>query len=76
LVTDAHVAQVRSQLEKPDVDAWAVPIKGQLVDFKKLRPAHQYLVLALSIAGTIDIIGVRYRELFETTQPDSVSAAG
>jgi hypothetical protein len=68
-VAALQVTQVRSQLEKPDVDSWGVPLRGRLVSFTDLRAAHQYLVLSLSIAGTLEILGKRYRELVEQTAP-------
>lgn len=68
-VTAVQVTQVRSQLEKPDVDAWSVPLRDRVVRFANLRPAHQYLVLSLSIAGTLEILGKRYRALVEQTEP-------
>lgn len=76
LVTDQHVASVRQELKKENVESWGLPVAAGVAAWADLRPAHRYLLLCLSVAATVEQLGAKYREALNGSEAIQVSTRG
>lgn len=73
VVSEPHVAEVQREIDMTDAERLYVPIKGKLVLYNELRPAHRYLVLCVALAASIELAGKEFRKLRDSTDALHVS---